>query len=131
MAIPKLTGYALPTAADLPNNKVSWAFEPERAALLIHDMQEYFLNFWGDNSPMMEQVVADLLAGRLTHASQESLNKSREGARKRPIGKAGGWGYDRSDASVDIAPLVAVTLARLSAEVVRRPVVERRVVVLS
>jgi len=53
MAIPKLTGYALPGAADLPSNKVSWTMEPARAALLIHDMQEYFLNFWGDNCPMM------------------------------------------------------------------------------
>ncbi|WP_421531914.1 isochorismatase family protein [Lelliottia amnigena] len=60
MAIPKLTGYALPMAAELPNNKVNWAFEPERAALLIHDMQEYFLNFWGENCPMMEQVVANI-----------------------------------------------------------------------
>ena len=60
MAIPQLTAYALPTAADLPHNKVNWAFEPERAALLIHDMQEYFLNFWGENSPMMAQVVANI-----------------------------------------------------------------------
>jgi bifunctional isochorismate lyase/aryl carrier protein len=60
MAIPKLNAYALPTAADLPNNKVYWAFEPERAALLIHDMQEYFLNFWGENSAMMQQVVANI-----------------------------------------------------------------------
>ncbi|WP_437888385.1 isochorismatase family protein [Phytobacter sp. V91] len=64
MAIPKLTGYALPTANDLPENKVQWAFEPERAALLIHDMQEYFLNFWGDNCPMMEKVVANIAALR-------------------------------------------------------------------
>lgn len=60
MAIPQLTAYALPAAADLPDNKVNWAFEPERAALLIHDMQEYFLNFWGENSPMMAQVVANI-----------------------------------------------------------------------
>jgi bifunctional isochorismate lyase / aryl carrier protein len=60
MAIPKLTAYALPVAADLPTNKVNWAFEPERAALLIHDMQEYFLNFWGENSAMMQQVVANI-----------------------------------------------------------------------
>ncbi|EGQ5298399.1 isochorismatase family protein [Enterobacter hormaechei subsp. hormaechei] len=60
MAIPKLTAYALPTAAELPPNKVNWAFEPERAALLIHDMQEYFLNFWGENSDMMQQVVANI-----------------------------------------------------------------------
>ena len=61
MAIPKLTGYTLPTAADLPQNKVNWAFEPERAALLIHDMQAYFLNFWGENCPMMAQVVANIV----------------------------------------------------------------------
>ncbi|WP_368894571.1 isochorismatase family protein [Kluyvera ascorbata] len=64
MAIPKLQGYALPTALDLPENKVNWAFEPSRAALLIHDMQEYFLNFWGDDSEMMETVVANIAALR-------------------------------------------------------------------
>lgn len=60
MAIPKLQGYALPTALELPENKVNWAFEPSRAALLIHDMQEYFLNFWGEDSEMMETVVANI-----------------------------------------------------------------------
>ncbi|MFK8260640.1 isochorismatase family protein [Erwinia sp. AnSW2-5] len=60
MAIPTLNSYALPTAAELPANKVSWAFEPARAALLIHDMQEYFLNFWGEDSPLIEQVVANI-----------------------------------------------------------------------
>ena len=49
MAIPKLQAYALPEASDIPANKVNWAFEPSRAALLIHDMQEDFLNFWGEN----------------------------------------------------------------------------------
>ncbi|WP_333499309.1 isochorismatase [Kluyvera sp. CHPC 1.2972] len=64
MAIPKLQGYALPTALELPENKVNWAFEPSRAALLIHDMQEYFLNFWGEDSEMMETVVANIAALR-------------------------------------------------------------------
>ncbi|MCS2171969.1 isochorismatase [Scandinavium sp. TWS1a] len=64
MAIPKLQAYALPTAADIPANKVNWVFEPARAALLIHDMQEYFLNFWGENSAMMETVVANIKALR-------------------------------------------------------------------
>jgi hypothetical protein len=59
--------------------------------------------------------VSDLEAGRLTHADQEALNDAREGARKRAIGTAGGWGYDRKDPSVQIHPLVAVTLARLGA----------------
>lgn len=60
MTIPKLDNYALPTAAELPKNRVSWAFEPARAALLIHDMQEYFLNFWGEDSPLIKQVVANI-----------------------------------------------------------------------
>lgn len=64
MAIPNLTGYALPSANDIPDNKVQWTFEPDRAALLIHDMQEYFLNFWGENCPMMEKVVANIAALR-------------------------------------------------------------------
>ncbi|AMO50068.1 Isochorismatase transposase [Enterobacter sp. FY-07] len=64
MAIPTLQGYTLPAAADIPENKVNWAFEPERAALLIHDMQEYFVNFWGENCPMMQQVVANIAALR-------------------------------------------------------------------
>ena len=64
MAIPKLQAYALPGALDIPPNKVNWAFEPERAALLIHDMQDYFVSFWGDNCPMMEQVIANIAALR-------------------------------------------------------------------
>jgi hypothetical protein len=66
-------------------------------------------------------VVSDLEAGRLTHADQEAVNDAREGARKRAIGTAGGWGYDRKDASVNIAPLVAVTLARLAASMKKKP----------
>lgn len=64
MAIPKLQAYALPTASDMPDNKVSWTVDPARAALLIHDMQDYFISFWGDNCPMMEQVVANIAALR-------------------------------------------------------------------
>lgn len=66
-------------------------------------------------------VKSDLEAGRLTHAGQEALNDAREGARKRAIGTAGGWGYDRKDPSVNIAPLVAVTLARIAAAIKKKP----------
>lgn len=65
-------------------------------------------------------VASDVDGGRLTHADQESLNEAREGARRRAIGKAGGWGYDRTDPSVNIAPLVAVTLARLGASMTKK-----------
>ncbi|SQB21264.1 isochorismatase [Citrobacter koseri] len=49
---------------DIPPNKVNWAFEPERAALLIHDMQDVFCQLLGDNCPMMEQVIANIAALR-------------------------------------------------------------------
>ena len=73
---------------------------------------------------------SDLEAGRLTHADQESVNDAREGARKRAIGKAGGWGYDRKDGSVNIAPLVAVTLARIAAAINEKPATKPRKVVV-
>ncbi|MFT0531988.1 isochorismatase family protein [Castellaniella hirudinis] len=41
MTIPSLTAYPMP--ADPVSNRVDWAIAPARAALLIHDMQDYFL----------------------------------------------------------------------------------------
>ncbi|MDT0177083.1 isochorismatase family protein [Enterobacter sp. BRE11] len=70
MAIPKLTSYSLPAAAELPANKVKWTLEPQRAALLIHDMQAYFLNFWGENSPLVNQVVENIARLRAWCKSQ-------------------------------------------------------------
>ena len=50
----------------------------------------------------------DVLAGRLTHAEQPQLDAAVEGARRRPIGQAGAFGWDRRDGTVFVAPLVAV-----------------------
>ncbi|TMV45532.1 isochorismatase [Paenibacillus mesophilus] len=58
MALPAILPYVMPTASDLPINKVSWKPDAGRAALLIHDMQQYFLDaFSARQSP-----VAELLA---------------------------------------------------------------------
>jgi hypothetical protein len=73
----------------------------------------------GDMAKGCGLTVSDLEAGRLTHADQEAVNAAREGARKRAIGTAGGWGIDRSDPTVNIAPLVAVILARLGASMTK------------
>lgn len=42
--IPPIADYPLPTTADLPANVVDWSAAPDRAVLLIHDMQNFFLN---------------------------------------------------------------------------------------
>jgi hypothetical protein len=75
----------------------------------------------GDMAKGCGLVVSDLESGRLTHADQESVNDARDGARKRGIGTAGGWGLDRRDPAVNIAPMVGVVLARLGASLNQKP----------
>ncbi|GAA4003689.1 phenazine biosynthesis protein PhzD [Streptomyces marokkonensis] len=41
--IPPISSYPLPAAGDLPAPLVDWTAVPERAVLLVHDMQRYFL----------------------------------------------------------------------------------------
>jgi phage terminase large subunit-like protein len=65
--------------------------------------------------------------GMLSHSGQPQLESAVAGARKRPIGDAGGWGWDRRDATVSIHPLVAATLALLSASSTRRPTTGERI----
>ncbi|POZ62367.1 isochorismatase family protein [Chromobacterium alticapitis] len=64
MSIPKLNAYPLPQAADFPANKTAWRVAPQRAALLIHDMQRYFLAFYGEDSPQMQELIARVAALR-------------------------------------------------------------------
>lgn len=69
----------------------------------------------GDMAKACGLIVSLLAAELLTHGDQAALNDAREGARKRAIGNAGGWGLDRSDPSVQIHPLVAIAMALLGA----------------
>ena len=66
-------------------------------------------------------------AGTLSHSGQPQLAAAVAGAKKRPIGDAGGWGWDRRDATVTIHPLVAATLALLSASSARVPTNGQRI----
>ncbi|MFR9806880.1 isochorismatase family protein [Pseudonocardia sp. RS010] len=43
MSLPSIPAYALPGAAELPAGRVAWQPDPDRFALLVHDMQRYFL----------------------------------------------------------------------------------------
>ena len=62
------------------------------------------------------QLVDKLAAGTFTHGGQAPVDDAAGGVRKRAIGSAGGWGYDRREESpVDISPIVAMTLALFGA----------------
>jgi bifunctional isochorismate lyase/aryl carrier protein len=50
----------MPRPADMPASKVGWRFDPDRAVLLIHDMQRYFLSFYGEESPLVAALVANV-----------------------------------------------------------------------
>ncbi|WP_101924999.1 MULTISPECIES: isochorismatase family protein [Luteimonas] len=65
MGLPKIAPYPLPTAAELPAARGRWIPEPSRAALLVHDMQRYFLAaFAQDDAPLAPAIqnLAHLLA---------------------------------------------------------------------
>ena len=65
MALPSIAPYAMPTAADLPAARVNWPLDPARAALLVHDMQRYFVGaFPPDAEPIATVLrhIADIRA---------------------------------------------------------------------
>lgn len=58
MAIPTLLPYSLPS--EWSADKVQWSLDPARAVLLIHDMQAYFCDFWGEDSPFVAALIQRL-----------------------------------------------------------------------
>lgn len=68
--------------------------------------------------------------GQVSHFDQVELNTALTGAKKRAIGNAGAWGWDRKSPERDITPLVAATLALFGAVTTkRRPGRKARVLV--
>lgn len=57
--LPKIPAYGLPTEDDLPTPRAPWRIESRRAALLVHDMQTYFVNAFG-GSELIDTVIANI-----------------------------------------------------------------------
>ncbi|MFB6522412.1 isochorismatase family protein [Streptomyces sp. NPDC056401] len=65
MAMSPIAPYRMPGDGDLPRAALPWRPHPDRAVVLVHDMQRYFLRpFPAGQSPMTELVanVSSLLA---------------------------------------------------------------------
>ena len=67
----------------------------------------------GDHARACGTFVDGLGAGTLSHRAQAVLDAAVDGAARRPLGDA--WLWSRSRSTVDISPLVAVTLAAWAA----------------
>jgi bifunctional isochorismate lyase/aryl carrier protein len=64
MSLPRVTPYPMPTAAELPANRVAWRPEVDRCALLIHDMQEHFLGAFDRGAPPVPELLSNISALR-------------------------------------------------------------------
>jgi len=58
--LPTIAPYALPEAAELPVPRAPWSLARDRAALLVHDMQHYFVRPYARDQSPMAPVVANI-----------------------------------------------------------------------
>lgn len=58
--LPQITSYPLPTEAELPAVRGPWRLDQARAALLIHDMQRYFLRPFAAGESPIAPVIANI-----------------------------------------------------------------------
>ena len=68
MALPTISAYPLPRLADIAAARAPWRPEPNRLALLIHDMQRYFCAPFGDGDQPLGQVIRNI--GALAQAAR-------------------------------------------------------------
>lgn len=60
--LPAIAPYELPRADELPAPRAPWTLERNRAALLIHDMQNYFLRVFTPDASPLAPVIAHIAA---------------------------------------------------------------------
>lgn len=60
MAIPKIAAYAIPESNSFPSNKVDWKIDNKKAVLLVHDMQDYFINFFDKAEAPIPQLLQNI-----------------------------------------------------------------------
>lgn len=70
--LPRIPPYPLPRDADLPPPRVAWRPARDRAALLIHDMQHYFVRAFAEGSPAIQTAIEHIDALR-RHCAQAGI----------------------------------------------------------
>lgn len=62
MSIPKIAGYTMPQAPEFYANKTNWEIDPQRSVLLVHDMQQYFLEFYDLTAEPIPELIKNTQA---------------------------------------------------------------------
>ncbi|QQC89813.1 isochorismatase family protein [Streptomyces alfalfae] len=62
MALPAIAPYPMPSADELPANRVGWKVDPSRAVLLVHDLQNYFLSAYDGKAAPIPQLLSNVRA---------------------------------------------------------------------
>lgn len=57
MAIPRISAYSLASVQTGFTNKVTWTINAKRAVLLVHDMQNYFVDFYRRDQEPMQSLL--------------------------------------------------------------------------
>lgn len=83
--LPTVAPYDLPRADELPKPRAPWKLERERAALLIHDMQNYFLRIFHAEAAPIAPAIANIaaLAGAARAAGVPVFYTAQEGNQDR------------------------------------------------
>lgn len=58
--LPRIASYAMPTADELPPVVAPWRVNRDRVALLIHDMQQYFVDAFAAGEAPIDTVVPNI-----------------------------------------------------------------------
>lgn len=60
VGVPTISPYAMPAESELPPNVARWQCDPSRAALLVHDMQRYFVDFFTARQEPVSTLVENI-----------------------------------------------------------------------
>ncbi|MEU2075767.1 isochorismatase family protein [Streptomyces sp. NPDC013489] len=60
MTLPTVAPYPMPRPGELPANRVGWTVDPDRAVLLVHDLQNHFLTPFDAEAEPLTALLANL-----------------------------------------------------------------------
>ncbi|WP_149180028.1 isochorismatase family protein [Streptomyces sp. TRM49041] len=113
MGLPAIESYPMPERSALPASCASWAVDPDRCALLVHDMQNHFVRAFSPGLPPVVELVRNIAALReLAGTLGIPVVFSAEPAAQRPGQRglvADVWGPgigDEPDAAAIVDPLL-------------------------